>query len=152
MSQRRYLGKTIACGEARGCLVQAMLEQSPSDDEVHESFKAVALPYFTHSVRPRVLWFTQGGLFSPTQRSWLVNAMAQVNTTMVKTAVVTRSTFARGVVAGYNQMRPGYRIFSADELDAALTFLGIPLSDCPAVKALADELTIALRASMSPSL
>lgn len=147
MSQRRYLGKTIAVGEVRGCLVLALLEQSPSDDEIRESFEAANAPYFKHSVRPRVLWVTQGGLPTPTQRSWLVNAMAPFDTTIVKSAVVTSSTFARGVAAGYSQMRPIYRLFNADELDAALEFLGIPLSDCAAVKAFADELSSALRGS-----
>lgn len=127
--------------------MQAMLDQSPSDDDLHASFETIHIPYFTHSVRPRLLWITEGGLPSPSQRSWLTNGMAQFNTTIIKTAVVTRSTFARGVVAGYSQMRPIYSVFSADELDEALNFLGVPLSDCPTVKALANELTSALRPS-----
>ena len=55
-------------------------------------------------------------------------------------AVVTGSTFARGVLNGWALVRPGYRAFAPDKLDDAMRFLDITPSTMRDVEAMSWQL------------
>jgi hypothetical protein len=83
---------------------------------------------------PRCLVLTQGTSPSPAERMGLAEQIAPVEASL-KVAVITLSTYARGVVDALSTTHPGYRTFAPADLDQALEYLGVRVSALAEVKA-----------------
>ena len=87
--------KTMAFGEVQGCLMLVHGPDSPSDEEW--SAWLVALSRYAEKMRRvRLLVFTEGGSPSPKQRTSM-DSLAKRHQSYTKVAVMTKSTFVRGV-------------------------------------------------------
>ncbi len=82
---------------------------------------------------PRGLVVTQGGAPTPSQRR-LLDARLGAAAASSRVAVLTDSTFARGVVNAFALIQRGYRAFARDDLDEALRFVDVSPSDAPEVR------------------
>ena len=87
----------------------------------------------------RTLAVSAGGAPSSTQRVRLEQRIGEMRKGS-KLAVVTGSTFARGVLNGWALVRPGYRAFSPDKIDEAIRFLDVPPASISEVEGLVSQL------------
>ena len=87
----------------------------------------------------RTLAITAGGAPTNPQRARLEKRIG-ARRKGSKLAVVTSSTFARGVLNGWALVRPGYRAFAPEKLDEALRFLDVSPQSAREVEALVREL------------
>lgn len=71
---------------------------------------------------------TEGGGPNKPQRSQMNDAL-EAGKRGGKTAVVTLSRIARGIVAALSLVNPGIKAFSTVHIPAALDYLGVPKSD-----------------------
>lgn len=92
----------------------------------------------------RTLAITEGGAPSSAQRVRLEKRIGEARRGS-KLAVVTSSTFARGVLNAWALVRPGYRAFAPERLDEALQFLDVSPLDIRDVKDVIAELQAELR-------
>src|SRR6185369_13842921 len=96
------------------------------------------------TAKPRVLVITAGGSPTPEQRKRL-ESILHPHRARARVAVVTDSTFARGVVKAIRLFYPFCQAFAPKELDEALRFLDLRSVDFLEVTRYAEE----LRASLS---
>jgi hypothetical protein len=100
----------------------------PNEDEWDEYLTACAAD-FTRNGFMRYLVVSDGGAPSAVQRMRLNENLAhwtRTNPDAIRTAVLTKSAFVRGVVTAINWFRPTLRAYSPDNLGDALTYLGVP--------------------------
>jgi hypothetical protein len=136
-------GRTILFREVRGCLVLVHGRDAPSEPEWSTYVETVRL--YAERVRmPRFLIVTEGGAPSPAQRS-TINKMAGPRYREGKVAVITSSTFARGIVMAMRLVRRNVQAFAPDDMNEALRHLDVAPSDVSeingAVTALRSELS-----------
>jgi hypothetical protein len=72
------------------------------------------------------LMLTDGGGPSTAQRAALIKAMEELpGATRVPGAVVSESTFVRGIVTAFNWLDLNFKLFPPDDVDRAIAFLQI---------------------------
>jgi hypothetical protein len=120
------------------CLVVVRGRETPTDEEWRGYLRLIERT-IAETVPARALVITLGGSPTPQQRMQLNDVLAPVEAT-VRVAVLTASTYARGVVSVLSAENPGYRVFSPAEMDAALTYLGVRPSLTPALLEVVDRL------------
>ena len=115
-TQLRYMKTEIV----EGVLLVVHGRDAPSDDEWDEYLRQVKLVVATG--RPRAIAVTEGGAPSLSQRR-------QVNQILGGTgaigAVVSNSTFVRGIVTALSWFNRGVCSFSPDEFELACTHVGL---------------------------
>jgi hypothetical protein len=95
--------------------------------------------YIPQVPRLRILVVTEGGTPSPKQRQAL-DVVSKPVMNKSKIAVVTRSTFARGVVNAFALLYPVYRAFDPRDIDGALRYLDLSPAQMDDAKRRIDEL------------
>ena len=93
----------------------------------------------------RTLAITAGGAPTNPQRARLEKRIGDKRKGS-KLAVVTGSTFARGVLNGWALVHPGYRAFAPEKLDEAMRFLDISPASMRDVEAMSWQLQAELGA------
>ncbi len=131
--------RNIAYARTDHCFVVVRGREAPTDTEF-EWYLATIERALREGMPPRCLVLTEGGSPSPAQRTGLAERLALVEGA-VKVAVLTDSTFARGVVSSVASSKPGYKVFGANELDQALAYLGVRPSAAVDIKAELARLT-----------
>jgi hypothetical protein len=117
-------GRTLAHAEAEGCIILVHSADPPSDTEWNRWLEALSR-YLLRTSRARMLVMSQGGAPNPSQRR-ASDAVTAPHHRDMKVAVVTQSTFVRGVVAAFRVLLPFYRAYAPRELEAALAYLDVP--------------------------
>jgi hypothetical protein len=135
--------KSLVFGEACGCIIVCQGKEAASSEESDRQLEALAR-YAEVTTKPRVLVISSGGAPTPEQRKELDQVIHPLRE-RIRIAVVTDSTFARGVVKAIRLLYPCYQAFALKELDDALRFLDVRSADVIEVKRCAEE----LRASLS---
>ncbi len=115
--------RNIAYQRTDDCFVVVRSREAPTETEF-EWYLATIERALREGMPPRCLVLTEGGSPSPAQRAGLAERLALVEGA-VKVAVLTDSTFARGVATSVASTKPGYRVFAASELEEALVYLGV---------------------------
>jgi hypothetical protein len=135
-------GRTLLFREVRGCLLLVHGRDAPGDAEWSAYVESLRL-YVERARMPRLLIVTEGGAPSPAQRS-AVNKKAGPRYREAKVAVITASTFARGIVMAMRLVRGNIQAFAPEDLKEALRYLDVAPSDVAeingAIGALRSEL------------
>jgi hypothetical protein len=116
--------KTLSFAQVRDCLILVCTAASPAASEWDEYLEFMRV-YTRSTQAPRVVVVTQGWVPDPRQRQTL----EQVNGSSydrAKIAVVTSSTFARGVIAAIQRMHPTYKVFAPEAIDEAFVYIDLP--------------------------
>jgi hypothetical protein len=114
--------KTIRFGQIQGLAILVHSAEAPADDEWAAYLEFMKRYLAATAASPRFLVVTAGGAPSPSQR----RAMDLISGAFTKTtlvAVVTGSTFVRGVLRAFNLVNPRYKGFEPNALDEALHYL-----------------------------
>lgn len=117
----------LVYGEVCGCIVTCQGREAVSNEEWNQWVEAVAR-YVKTTTTPRLLVFTLGGAPSPEQRKRFDQTIDPY-VARIKVAIVTDSTFARGVVKAIRIFSPFFQAFAPKELDDALRFLDLRTTD-----------------------
>ena len=128
----------IVYGRVGRIAVMVSGRENPSDaewDRYVDFLEAMGTP----GPSARTLAVTAGGAPSSAQRVRLEKRIGEARKGS-KLAVVTGSTFARGILNGWALVRPGYRAFAPDKLDEAMRFLDVPAGSVPEVEGLVWQL------------
>ena len=128
----------LVVGESRGCVVTCQGKEAASN-EAWSRFLEAAARHMETTTRPRVLVITAGGAPSPEQRK-MFDQICVAHRAGLKIAIVTDSTFARGVERAIRVFYPFYQAFALKELDEALRYLDVRSPDVIVVKRYAEEL------------
>ena len=129
-------------GEACGCIIVCQGKETASSEEVDPYLEAM-VRYVEATTKPRVLVITAGGAPTPEQRKKLDRVIDPIRE-KIRIAVVTDSTFARGVVKAIRLLYPCYQAFALKELEDALRFLDVRSGEVIEVKRCAEELQASL--------
>lgn len=121
--------KRLVFGESCNCLVVVQSSTLPSPNE-EETFLRALANYLASTSPPRILVLTHGAAPQPEHRKRL-DQIIQPYKKQVKFAIVTDSTFARGVLHAIRLIDPFYRGFSTKELEQAMNFLDVPSASIP---------------------
>jgi hypothetical protein len=128
----------IAYGRVGGIAVMVGGRENPSDEE-WDRYVDFLEGMGTPGPVARTLAITMGGAPTSRQRAVLERRIGEKRKGS-KLAVVTGSTFARGVLNGWALVRPGYRAFSPEKIAAAIHFLDISPAVAPEVEAMVAKL------------
>jgi hypothetical protein len=116
---------TVAYTKVGGHIIHLTGRADPSDEDWQGYLKFVK-GALVPGKGPTVLAFSFGGVPNVAQRQRL-NALAEQGTVGLRVAVVTASALGRGVVTALSWFaKDGYRAFSPQDLDAAITYIGAP--------------------------
>ena len=113
--------KTIAHGITDGCLILAHGEEPPTDEEWEQYVEALAR-YCDEYATLRVLVVSAGGAPTPGQRA-VMDKRVKRHMHRAKIALMTQSTFVRGVLKAFSLFSPAYRGFDLKDFDGALAHL-----------------------------
>lgn len=134
--------KTMAFGKVDEFIVIVHGDSSPSDEE-WAPWIEYNRRHFAEGGMVKLLIVTDGGAPSATQRQLTNETLAEFfleNPKAVRGAIVTASTFVRGVVTALSWFNPGYTAFSPERMDDALKYLEVPPDRRPDVLALIKSL------------
>lgn len=120
------------------CLV-VVRTPAPLSDAEWASYVAAIEQLTRDSAQPRALVVAFGGSPSPTQRRRLNEMLTPVRGTL-RVAVLTGSTYVRGVASAITSDIPGYRTFDLDALEEATDYLGLRPSGSAKVKVILERL------------
>ncbi len=140
--------RNMAFGQVNAFVVVVHNKHSPTDEEWSEYLQTVHVLGIDHGTLTRYLILTEGGAPTFAQRKALNNTLLLVRSrhpTALQTAIVTPSTFVRGVVKALSQLHPVYRVFAPQDMHAAYACLGIPPAYFDEVEALIRSLKAELR-------
>lgn len=137
-----FFARTKAKTSVRTCVYRAFAEymvvlhsgNSPSDAEWAEmvaAFRACDLKNL------RIVVFTYGGAPNARQRAAINDILADC---APRIAIMTPSTFARGVGTAMTWFNPHMRLFGPEQLTEVLSHLGSPEHDRPRLKLVLGEL------------
>lgn len=121
------------------CLVVVRGREALGDAEWAEYMRALE-EIVRDGSSPRNLVVSYGGSPTPSQRRDLDERLASVRDTM-KVAILTESTYVRGVATAITQERPGFRVFGLEQVDEAIAYLGMRPAAVNQIKATLDRLT-----------
>jgi hypothetical protein len=103
-----------------------VLGRSTIDDAEWDAYTEAITAGVAIGTPPNALVWTDGGAPSPSQRARLEKATAMATSAgRLKVAILTDSTFARGVTNAMSLINRGYRAFSPTQLDDALAYLDV---------------------------
>lgn len=120
----------------------------PNDDE-WEAYLTSHAPFFDRGMGWRFAIFTDGGAPTAVQRMKMNEMVAdwmRRNPDCIRSAIITKSAFVRGVVTAIGWFRPIARAFSPDNLDQALAYLDVPASRLSEIQTLVPK----LKAKLTP--
>lgn len=123
-------------------------KQPPNDDEWEDYLRSHA-PFFDRGLGWPFLILTEGGAPTAVQRMKMNDMVAEwtrKNPNCIRSAIITRSAFVRGVVTAIGWFRPIARAFGPDNLDQALAYLGIPAARLEEI----EQLVPKLKAKLTP--
>ncbi len=115
--------KTLAYGNIGHCVL-FVAGKHPLDDREWDGYVQFLGETLVPGSNPVCLVLTEGAGPTATQRQRLNEVIAPVFREF-KTAVITSSHIARGILTAMSWIYPVYHVFSPGEIDAALRFLGI---------------------------
>lgn len=119
----------------------------PTDEEWDEYIEFNRINGHDRGVITRYLVVTEGGAPTAAQRKIFHDAITPLlkqNPNVMRTAVVTPSTFVRGVISALSVVNPIFRAFSPNEMKEAYAYLGVPSVYIGDI----EELIAMLRASL----
>lgn len=138
----------MAFGRVNAFFVVVHNKHAPMDEEWTDYFNAAYAFGVDHGTLARYLIVTDGGVPNPAQQKILddvLSAILQKHPTAIRAAIVTPSTFVRGVVTALHAARPIYGVFTADKMLDAYEFLGVPPAYHHEIEALVGTLKAQLR-------
>lgn len=122
---------------------------APPSDEVWEEYLKFTFENKTSKDIVRHLVVTQGASPTAAQRRLLQERAALLldeNPVSVRAAIVTPSTFARGIVTAISWIIDAPRAFAPEKLADALKYLDIPAEHLPAIRDMVTKLEQELNA------
>jgi hypothetical protein len=134
----------IAYGRVGGVAVMVSGRNNPLDME-WERYIDFLEKMETPGPVARTLAITAGGSPTNPQRARLEKRIGE-HRRGSRLAVVTGSTFARGVLNAWAIVHPGYRAFAPERILEAIAFLDVPPSDVPQIEKLVASLQAELGA------
>lgn len=120
--------KTMAFGKVDKFVVVVHSKEPPLDDEWNEYIQ-FNIRTFTPGDMMKFLAVTDGGAPTTTQRMILNEKLSEYvrgNKHLLRSAIVTSSTFVRGVVTALSWFNSGICAFSPTNLEDAMNYLEIP--------------------------
>lgn len=105
-------------------MVVVQTAEAPTEEDAATYLKALA-PYVNAVPAPKVLVVTEGGAPGPAIRQQ-IDRIVSPHKARTKFAIVTGSTFARGVLLAIRAINPFYHGFSPNDLEGALRYLEMP--------------------------
>lgn len=120
--------KTMAFGKVDKLVVVVHSRKPPADDE-WEDYIQFNLRTYTPGDTLKYLVVTDGGAPTAAQRMILNEKLSEYvrgNTNLLRSAIVTSSTFVRGVVTALSWFNSGICAFSPQNLEDAMNYLEIP--------------------------
>ncbi len=114
--------KNIVYEITDGCLILAHGEGPPTDEEWKQYIEVLAR-HFDEQVKVRILIVSGGGAPTPGQRA-VMDKRFKREMHRARVALMTHSTFVRGVLKAFSLFSPVYRGFDLEDLDGALAHLG----------------------------
>ena len=124
--------------------ILALISDGVVADGDWDAFLAAIRSAIAAGMPERSLVISEGGAPSPSQRKRLDDAVAPLGRRL-KVAIVTRSTFVRGVVNAFALAKPGYRAFAPERMDDAITYLDVRPSGAVEINAAVMRLRVRLR-------
>lgn len=141
--------KNIAYAILNSYVIYVGGRRPPRDDEWLELFDFVDQSGMTEGVARRCLLISDGGSPSLAQQKLMLERIQrplEVAPGSIKAAIVTPSTFARGVALALSQLSPIFKTFRPDEMAQAYVYLGIT----PAFAEQIERVVQSLRATLTP--
>jgi hypothetical protein len=141
-------GKNMAFGAVNAFVILVHNKHPPTDDEWKDYLQFSVARGLSYGVTSRYLVLSEGGAPSTSQRRTLADAIApilQKNPSAMRTAIVTSSTFVRGVVTAMRLFEPIYQAFSPDDMKGAYAYLGITPAYFREIEAMIAALKAQLR-------
>jgi hypothetical protein len=114
----------LAFGFVSPCFILVQGRNDPTDAEWDRYLEFLQDKLQSRRIAPRTVVYSQGGGLTPKQRKRL-NEISAPYAADLKVAVVTKSAMTRSIVTALSWFVKGYRAFSPDDLDAALSFLDL---------------------------
>jgi hypothetical protein len=121
--------KSMAYGRVNAFIVVVHTKESPTDDEWKQYLDFCLEIGGLQGTITRYLVITRGGAPTAKQRKQmhdLVSEALRRNPQVLKGAIVTPSTFVRGIVNAMSLVEPVYRAFSPAEIARAYEYIGVP--------------------------
>jgi hypothetical protein len=140
--------RNMAFGVVNAYVVVVHNEHAPTDEEWAEYVQLNGSLGTDHGVTTHYLIVTDGGSPSAAQRKVLFDVIGPIlkkHPTVMRCAVITSSTFTRGIVSAMHIIHPSLRAFSPADLGSAYTYLGIPPAYVREIEALIASLKARLR-------
>jgi hypothetical protein len=128
---------TMAFERTPECSVAVFGSSALSDEDWDRYVASIQANLGTSA--PRALVIAGSTAPSTSQRARLEKVMGPVKA-QAKVAIVTSSTFVRGVVNAFALITPGYRAFAPAQLDEAMAYLDVRATRFADLRALLDRL------------
>jgi hypothetical protein len=141
--------KNIAFATLNSYVIYVGGRRPPRDDEWIELFDFVEQSGMTDGVARRCLTISEGGSPSLAQQKIMferIHRTLEMAPGYIKVAIVTPSTFARGVGLALSLLSPSFKVFRPDEMAQAYAYLGIT----PAFAGEIERIVQSLRATLTP--
>lgn len=142
--------KNMAFGIIDVFVVVVHNDQTPSDDDWRAWVEWNHKNVVEKGLIGRYLIVSEGGAPTAAQRKMLHETMApplKKDPAWIKTAVVTPSTFVRGVMTAMSWLDPIFRAFSPQDIASAYKYLGIPPDYHPGIERMIASLRAEIRRS-----
>ncbi|MCK6586668.1 MAG: hypothetical protein HUU21_30510 [Polyangiaceae bacterium] len=134
--------KTMAFGKVDKLVVVVHSRKPPADDE-WEDYIQFNLRTYTPGDTLKYLVVTDGGAPTAAQRMILNEKLSEYvrgNTNLLRSAIVTSSTFVRGVVTALSWFNSGFYAFSPQHLEDAMRYLEVPVQHHDEIRELVKKL------------
>lgn len=141
--------KNIAFATLNSYVVYVGGKRPPRDDEWMHYLDALEQAGMIDGVARRYLIITDGGSPTLAQQKIMherIHRALAASPGSLKAALVTPSTFARGVGVALTQQSPIFKLFRPEEMPDVYAYLGIP----PAFVKQIERLVESLRATLTP--
>jgi hypothetical protein len=140
--------RTMVWGSVNAFVVVVHGKDTPTDEEWNEYLQFNLDMGSEHGVNVRSLAVTEGGAPTAAQRKTFHDAATRLlkkHPGVVRGAVVTPSTFVRGVVTAMSLVNPMIKAFSPAEMKECYAYMGVPEAYAGRVDALIASLKASLR-------
>jgi hypothetical protein len=138
----------MAFGEVNFYIILVHNKHTPTDEEWSEYIQFNLARGTAHGVLSRFLVVTEGGSPSSAQRKAMHDTITPIlkkKPTVIRSAIVTPSTFVRGVVTAMHLINPIFKAFSPGDMKEAYAYLGIPPAYFGEIEAMTTSLKAQLR-------
>ena len=126
--------KSIVSNLVHGCVVLIHGTTAPSESD-WSGYLDLVRSLDPPDLKVRVLVLSDGGAPTPSQRAQLAAAIkTREGQVEIRCAIITSSTFARGVMNAFRLIRPGYRAFNPSDLGQAFDYLQVSPVHAEAIK------------------